>query len=119
MIFDWVIRAVKLNRGDEATQADKGMYLRTLFIWSSRTVNLIYERNWISCFLDNPGSLTPVVLLMNRSVQILKDGLQPVVTCLAYLSDSLSTAASALCPRLILYLGIIVLPTDLSASRML
>ena len=52
MIFDWVIRAVKLNRGDEATQADKGMYLRTLFIWSSRTVNLIYERNWISCFLE-------------------------------------------------------------------
>lgn len=38
---------------------------------------------------------------------------------MAYLSDSLSTAASALCPRLILYLGIIVLPTDLSASRML
>lgn len=28
LIFDWVIRAVKLNRGYEATQVDKGIYLR-------------------------------------------------------------------------------------------
>ena len=56
---------------------------------------------------------------MNKSVQILKDGLQPVVTCLAYLRDSRSTAASALCPHLILYLGIIVLTTHPGASRVL
>ena len=32
-------RPEKLNREDETMPINKGMYLRTLFIWSSRTVN--------------------------------------------------------------------------------